>query len=108
MILTEAQSTWSMNILIRMLMYIAETYHDYFMKKDVDLYSSKKAFIPEPELYMVFVGEWASKPGCISLSEEFFQGKECSIEVKVKVLYGDDGEDIIVSTLHSQKFTQSR
>ena len=29
-ILTEAQSTWSMNILIRMLLYLAETYHDYF------------------------------------------------------------------------------
>lgn len=32
MILTEAQSTWSMNILIRMLFYTAETYRDYFMK----------------------------------------------------------------------------
>ena len=30
-ILTEAQSTWSVNIIIRMLMYLAETYHNYYM-----------------------------------------------------------------------------
>ena len=33
--------------------------------------------------------------GKISLSKEFFGGKECAIEVKVKVLYGDKGNDII-------------
>lgn len=94
-ILTEAQSTWSMNILIRMLLYMAETYHDYFMSNDIDLYGSKKAPVPKPELYVIFVGERAHKPEYISLSKEFFQGKECAIEVKAKVFYGDDSGSII-------------
>lgn len=94
-ILTESQSTWSMNILVRMLLYMAETYHSYFMRNDVDLYASKKASVPEPELYVIFTGERKDKPEYISLSEEFFQGKECSIEVKAKVLYGNKDNSII-------------
>lgn len=30
MILIEAQSTWTLNILIRILLYLAESYHKYF------------------------------------------------------------------------------
>lgn len=32
MILVEAQSTWSVNILIRVLFYIAQTYQEYILK----------------------------------------------------------------------------
>ena len=91
-ILTEAQSTWSMNILIRMLLYLAETYHDYFRKTNADLYSSKKVSMPNAELYVIFTGK---HPKYISLSEEFFQGHQCSVEVKAKVLYGEGYKDIV-------------
>lgn len=32
MILIEAQSTWSVNILVRILLYLAQSYHEYFQK----------------------------------------------------------------------------
>ena len=51
--------------------------------------------MPEPEIYVIFTGERSSRPESISLSKEFFGGKECAIEVKVKVLYGGEGNDII-------------
>ena len=95
MFLVEHQSSWTMNIIIRVLMYLVQTYHDYFEEQDADLYGSKKVHVPEPELYMIFTGERASRPETISLSKEFFGGKECAIEVKVKVLYGGKGNDII-------------
>ena len=95
MFLVEHQSSWTMNIIIRVLMYLVQIYHDYFEEQDADLYGSKKVHVPEPELYMIFTGERASRPETISLSEEFFGGKECAIEVKVEVLYGDKGNDII-------------
>ncbi len=94
-ILTEAQSSWSMNILIRMLFYMSETYHDYFMRKNVDLYSRTKVRMPSAELYVVFTGERVHRPEYISLSGEFFGGKACDVEVRAKVLYGDEGNDII-------------
>ena len=94
-VLVEAQSTWSMNIIIRALMYLAQTYHDYFEKYDANLYGSKKVGMPIPELYVIYTGDRKDKPEFIRLSQEFFEGKECALEVRLKVLYGGQGMDII-------------
>ena len=32
MILVEAQSTWTVNILVRVLLYLAQSYHEYFQR----------------------------------------------------------------------------
>ena len=53
MILVEAQSTWSPNIVVRFLLYIADTYNRYIEKNDLDLYTTKKIQLPVPELYVV-------------------------------------------------------
>lgn len=95
MILVEQQSTWTMNIIVRAFMYVAQAYHDYFEAQDADLYGSRKVHVPEPEIYVVFTGERARRPQKVSLSEEFFGGKECSLEVKVTMLYGGEEKDII-------------
>ena len=42
MILVESQSTWTLNIIIRALMYLIQTYHDYFKRTNQNLYGSKK------------------------------------------------------------------
>ena len=42
LILAEAQSTWSVNILLRFLMYLVTTYKDYIHKKQISLYGTKK------------------------------------------------------------------
>ena len=94
-ILTEAQSTWSVNIIIRMLMYLAETYHNYYMETNQSLYTSKKVDFPKPELYMIYTGEKGNKKDVISLTEEFLGGAECSVEVKVKVIFDGKKGDII-------------
>ncbi len=83
MILTEAQSTWTMNIIIRALMYLVQSYHEYFERRNDNLYGSKKVKVPKPELYVIFTGKRVSKPEYISLSEEFFNGEGCAIDVKV-------------------------
>lgn len=86
-ILTEAQSTWSVNIIIRVLLYLAQTYHDYLAKTKQPLYTSKQVQIPEPELYVIYTGERQERPAEISLSKKFFDGKECAVDVKVKMIY---------------------
>lgn len=90
MILVEAQSTWSVNIIIRALLYLAQSYHDYFGSEHSSLYRSKKVHLPKPELYVIFTGERTEKPETISLCEEYFGGEECAVEVRVKLLYGDE------------------
>jgi len=95
LILVEAQSTWSVNIIIRALMYLMQTYNEYFMERKVNLYSSTKIKMPKPELYVIFTGEHSEKPEYISLSKEFFDGQECGMDAKVKVIYHGIEGDII-------------
>lgn len=87
LILTEAQSTWSVNIIIRVLLYLAQTYHDYLAETKQPLYTSKQVQIPEPELYVIYTGERQKRPDELSLSREFFSGKDCAVDVKVRMLY---------------------
>ena len=51
--------------------------------------------MPKPELYIIFTGDKGRKPDTISLSQEFFDGADIDIEVKAKVIYESDTEDII-------------
>lgn len=94
-ILIESQSTWTLNIIIRALMYLMQTYHDYFKRTDQNLYGSKKVNIPKPELYMIFTGDRKSVPDTISLSEGFFEGEKMAIDAEVRVLYQEDEKNII-------------
>ncbi len=95
MILVEAQSTWTVNILVRVLLYLAQSYHEYFQRTCQDYYKSRKVKMPKPELYVIFTGNKGGKPDKISLSKEFFEGADIDIEVKAKVIYESDTDDII-------------
>ena len=44
---------------------------------------------------MIFTGNKGRKPDKISLSKEFFEGADIDIEVKAKVIYESDADDII-------------
>ncbi len=94
-LLLEAQSTWSPNIIIRILMYLMQTYNEYCAKHNINLYGSKKAILPVPELYVVYTGEREEKPKYISLKDDIFEGKDIPIEVKVIVLYGEGNDNIL-------------
>lgn len=94
-ILVESQSSWTMNIIVRALLYLAQTYQDYLDAKTQNLYGSKNVSLPKPELYVIYTGDRKDKPQYISLSDEFFNGEESALEVKVKMLYGDNTDDIV-------------
>lgn len=94
-IMVECQSTWTMNIIIRVLMYLVQSWIDYFERTNQNLYKSKKVKMPVPELYVIYTGERKIKPSQISLSKEFFGGKKCCIDVKVKMIYDSKKGDII-------------
>lgn len=95
LILAESQSTWTWNIVVRALMYLIQTYHDYFKRTNQNLYGSKKVNIPIPELYLIFTGERKNIPDTISLSKEFFDGAKIAIDAEVKVLYRENENNII-------------
>ena len=95
MILVEAQSTWSANIVIRALIYLMSTYQDYFNANQIQLYGSHKVEMPKPELYVIYTGDKGKHPDVLSLKDEFFSDTDCCIDAKVKLIYLQDSDDII-------------
>ncbi len=95
LLLLEAQSSWTVNILIRILLYLAQSYHEYFERTSQSLYKSKKVKMPKPELYVIYTGNKGRKPDTISLSQEFFDGADIDVEIKAKVIYESDKDNII-------------
>ena len=51
--------------------------------------------MPQPELYIIYTGNKGRKSDTLTLSKEFFDGADIDIEVRAKVIYESDTEDII-------------
>ena len=95
LILTEAQTTWTENIAVRILIYLMVTYQDYIKKTKQNVYRSKKIRLPRPELYVIYTGDRKERTEYISLADEFFEGQKTFLDAKIKVLYGSGQGDII-------------
>ena len=93
-ILVEAQSTWSVNIIIRSLMYLMSSYKDYFKQKEISLYSGGKVQPPKPELYVIYTKDRNGHPDKISFREEYFPNEECCIDAEIKIIYEDESNKI--------------
>ena len=94
LLLLEAQSTWTVNIVVRIMMYLMQTYNDYCTENGLDLYGAKKVELPKPELYVIFTGERKNHPEYIRLKDEFWNG-DAVVDAKVKVIYDGQPGDII-------------
>ena len=95
LILIEAQSTWTVNIIFRALMYLLQSYREYFNRTKQNVYKSKKLKMPKPEIYVIYTRNRKTRPETISLSEEFFDGEKICLDVKVKMIYDGKKGDII-------------
>ena len=98
LILVEAQSTFTENILVRFIIYLADTYNRYINKMNLNIYGSKKVRLPRPELYVIYHGDRGDKPDEISLSKDIFgaqPGENVFIDVKAKIIYDSTPGDII-------------
>ena len=95
LILIESQSTWTVNIIFRALMYLVQTYREYFKETRQNIYNSKKLRMPKPEVYVIYTGDRKTRPEQISFAEEFFDGKETCLDLKVKMIYDGKEGDII-------------
>ena len=83
-LLVKAQSTWNVNIALRMLFYLTETFRRYINDTEQSELDDKRVKLPNPELYVIYSGS-GKKPDVVSLSEDFFAGNP-DIELKVHVL----------------------
>lgn len=92
-LLLEAQSTFSVNIVLRMLLYLAATYKEYVEEQKLNLYGTDTVAIPRPEMYVVYTGDRKDVPATLLLSDLY--GGAGDVEVQVKVLRGTGKGDIV-------------
>ena len=85
LVLVEAQSTWTYNILPRMLEYLAESYNRYVIDTNQNIYGTKKVKLPKTELYVLYTGSKCIKETKISLKDVFFD-EYSPVDVKVNVI----------------------
>ena len=93
LVLIEAQSIFSLNVAVRVLMYLGDTYRRYVEKHKLDLYSTKPIKLPTPELYVVYTGSKEDVPDVIRLSD-LYEG-EGSVDLQVKVIRRTGNGDIL-------------
>lgn len=94
-ILVEAQSTWSDNICIRLLVYYVETVRRYLEQSEISLHTPKAIPFPEPEFYVVYTGKYPKKPPEeVSLTDTFFHGIPKGADIRAKVIHSP-GDDIV-------------
>lgn len=97
LIMIEAQTTWSENIVIRIFIYLAEIWKNYIVQNGLDVFSSKDLNLPIPELYVVYTGERKSRPAVLKLSEHIFHGACKDVELTVHMIYNGKKEKDILS-----------
>lgn len=88
-VLAEAQSTWSVNIIFRLADYYYDSAMSYLVMKKADLYSSVKVDIPDVEAFVIYTGKRKIEQDTLSLNQEFFGGDPAKPEFKARVLNGD-------------------
>ena len=95
MIFVEAQSTWTENILLRLLMYYAQTLKEYIDEHKLNVYHEKKVKIGKPEFYVVYSGDEKPEGDTISLKRIFFNDESGKIDLEAKVIHQEDRTNII-------------
>ncbi|MCI9379138.1 MAG: hypothetical protein HFI06_11655 [Eubacterium sp.] len=89
--------------MVRCLLYLAQTYQEYFESTKQNVYGSKKLELPKPEMYVIFTGNRKTRPEYLYLSKEFFGGDDSVLDLKVKMIY-DGKEGDIMMTLFSEEY----
>ncbi len=97
-VLVEAQTTWSKNIIVRMFLYLARTYQDLIYKDKelrASLYGSKRMELPTPELYVIYTGDKGDRSDILSLKDDVFPNSDI-IDLKAKVIFADENRKDII------------
>ena len=94
-VLVEEQATFAYNIVVRLLMYLAETYRRYIDQNELDEYSTTKLELPRPEFYMVYTGDRREHPDVISFRKDIPGMENSPVDLEVKVIYDSAEGDIL-------------
>ena len=91
LLLMEAQSTWSVNIVFRLLVYYVAIVLQMVAEKESNgIYNSKKIPLPRAYFCCVYTGERKNVPDLLTLRTNIAESEDYPLEVKVKVIYNEN------------------
>ena len=93
MVFVEAQSSWSVNVAVRILLYLADTIQEYIHANHMDIHGSEKLKLPKPEFYVIYTGD-KQVGETLSLREDFFGDPSCPVDLEARVFTAET-EDIV-------------
>ena len=113
MVLVEAQSTWSVNIVMRGLIYLVQTIQNYLKQSRQDIYQSKPLYLPKCELYVLYTGRQKPEKDTISLRDVYYAGDTSAIDVHVRVLQAGKDKNIVTeycqfTDIYAEQFTKHK
>ena len=85
-VMVEAQSTWSENIVLRIALYALHVLDRYIADNKLDIYRKKALDIPAPDFYVLYTGDGVDLPQKLRLSDSVFAGKHSSLEAEATVI----------------------
>ena len=94
-VLAEAQSTWSVNIIFRLADYYYDSAMSYLKMRKEDIHSSVKVDIPDVEAFVIYTGKKKVEKDILSLNQEFFGGDPDKPEFKARIFHGEHKGGII-------------
>ena len=95
-ILVEAQSSWSYNILVRLMLYFADTLLGIIKDhEDWDVHDTAKLPLPSPEFYVIYTGDRRNVPNQISFRRDFYRDDSVPFDLEARVISTESTDDII-------------
>lgn len=88
-VLAEAQSAWSVNIIFRLTDCYFDAAMSYLKIRKADLSSSVKAEVPDAEAFVIYTGKKKVEKDVLSLNQEFFGGDPNKPEFKARIIHGE-------------------
>ena len=109
LVLVEAQSTWSYNILVRLLLYFADTLLGIIKEhENWDIHDTARLPLPVPEFYVIYTGERKTVPPIISIRKVFFRNDAVPIDLEARVISTESTDDTLGSISYTPMCTIGR
>ena len=94
-VLAEAQTKWSENIIYRLAEYYFQSMEEFIYKTKMNVHSTAKIDMLDVEAFVIYPGTDKIENDVISLRDVFFNGDPSKPDFKARIIHGDYSGGII-------------
>ena len=88
-VLAEAQTKWSVNIIYRLAEYYFQSMEDFIYKTGMNVHKGAKIDLLDVEAFVIYPGTDKIESDVISFRDVFFSGNPSKPDFKARIIHGD-------------------